>query len=173
MRVETMEELLIEELLIDELKDLYSAEKQILRALPKLAKALSDRDLRDALETHLEETMRQLERLNKVGELVGKKLAGKSCVVVKGLLEEGLGVLDEIDEGAVRDAAVIATSQCVEHYELGGYGAARALAKALGLADVTELLEETLSEEGNAGKKLTVISKQVEEAGQSGSLDIS
>ena len=100
MSVETMQELLI-----DELKDLYSAEKQIVKALPKLAKAASTPELQDALLSHLEETKGQVSRLEKIADLVGKKLTGKTCVGMKGVLEEGSEVLDETEEGTVRDAA--------------------------------------------------------------------
>ena len=156
MSIETMQELLI-----DELKDLYSAEKQIVKALPKLAKAASTPELQDALLNHLEETKGQIDRLEKIAELVGKKLTGKTCVGMKGVLEEGSEVLEETDEGIVRDAALIAASQRVEHYEMAGYGSARDFANTLGLSEVAELLEETLAEEKEADKKLTSISKQV------------
>jgi ferritin-like metal-binding protein YciE len=156
MSVETMQELLI-----DELKDLYSAEKQIVRALPKLAKAASTPELQEALLSHLEETKGQVGRLEKIAELVGHKLTGKTCVGMKGVLEEGSEVLEETDEGTVRDAALIAASQRVEHYEMAGYGSARDFANTLGLSEVAELLEETLAEEKEADKKLTSISKQV------------
>jgi ferritin-like metal-binding protein YciE len=156
MSVETMQELLI-----DELKDLYSAEKQIVRALPKLAKAASTPELQQALLSHLEETKGQLARLEKISEIVGKKLTGKTCVGMKGVLEEGSEVLGETEKGLVRDAALIAASQRVEHYEMAGYGSAREFAKMLGQPAVAALLGETLVEEKNADKKLTVISKQV------------
>ena len=156
MSVETMQELLI-----DELKDLYSAEKQIVKALPKLAKAASTPELQEALLSHLEETKGQVERLEKIADIVGKKLTGKTCVGMKGVLEEGSEVLEETDEGTVRDAAIIAASQRVEHYEMAGYGSARDFANTLGLSEVAALLEETLAEEKEADKKLTSISKQV------------
>jgi ferritin-like metal-binding protein YciE len=130
MSVETMQELLI-----DELKDLYSAEKQIVRALPKIAKAASSPELQEALLGHLEET--------------------------KGVLEEGAEVLEDTDKGVVRDAALISACQRVEHYEMAGYGSAREFAKLLGQTEVAALLDETLSEEKNADKKLSAISKQV------------
>jgi len=120
MSVETMQELLI-----DELKDLYSAEKQIVRALPKLAKAATSPDLKQALLDHLEKTKGQVSRLEQIGEIVGKKLAGKTCVGMKGVLEEASEVLEDTEKGSVRDAALIAASQRVEHYEMAGYGAAR------------------------------------------------
>jgi ferritin-like metal-binding protein YciE len=156
MSVETMQELLI-----DELKDLYSAEKQIVRALPKIAKAPSSLELQEALLGHLEETKGQVVRLEKIGDIVGKKLTGKTCVGMKGVLEEGSEVLEDTDEGVVRDAALISACQRVEHYEMAGYGSAREFAKLLGQTEVVTLLDETLDEEKNADKKLSAISKQV------------
>jgi ferritin-like metal-binding protein YciE len=156
MSVETMQELLI-----DELKDLYSAEKQIVRALPKLAKAATSPDLKQALTKHLEETEGQVTRLERMAELVGKKLTGKTCVGMKGVLEEGSEVLKETDKGTVRDAAMIAAAQRVEHYEMAGYGSAREFAKMLGLAEVASLLEQTLEEEKAADKILSGVAKQV------------
>jgi ferritin-like metal-binding protein YciE len=151
----------MQELLIDELKDLYSAEKQIVRALPKLAKAASTPELQDAISIHLEETKSQVARLEKIGEILGKKLSGKTCVGMKGVLEEGSEVLEDTEKGLVRDAALISASQRVEHYEMAGYGSARDFAKTLGLSEVATILDETLAEEKNADKKLTLISKQV------------
>jgi ferritin-like metal-binding protein YciE len=156
MSIETMQELLI-----DELKDLYSAEKQIVRTLPKLARAASSPELREALLSHLEETKVHVSRLEKIGEIVGKKLTGKTCVGMKGVLEEGSEVLEDTEKGVVRDAALIAASQRVEHYEMAGYGSAREFAKLLGHLDIAALLNETLAEEKGADKKLSVISKQV------------
>ena len=156
MSVETMQELLI-----DELKDLYSAEKQIVRALPKIAKAASSPELQEALLGHLEETKDQVVRLEKIGDIVGKKLTGKTCVGMKGVLEEGSEVLEDTDKGVVRDAALISACQRVEHYEMAGYGSAREFAKLLGQTEVATLLDETLDEEKNADKKLSAISKQV------------
>ena len=134
MSVETMQELLI-----DELKDLYSAEKQIVRALPKIAKAPSSLDLQEALLGHLEETKGQVVRLEKIGDIVGKKLTGKTCVGMKGVLEEGSEVLEDTDEGVVRDAALISACQRVQHYEMAGYGSAREFAKLLGQTEVVTL----------------------------------
>lgn len=151
----------LQELLIDELKDLYSAEKQIVRALPKLAKAATSPELNQALLNHLEETKGQVERLEEIAEMVGKKLTGKKCVGMQGVLEEGSEVLEDTDKGSIRDAALIAASQRVEHYEMAGYGAARDFAKLLGMSDVASLLEETLEEEKNADKKLTSIAAGV------------
>ncbi|HTV09052.1 MAG TPA: ferritin-like domain-containing protein [Candidatus Aquilonibacter sp.] len=156
MSVETFEELLI-----DELKDLYSAEKQIVRSLPKLAKATTSPALQKALLSHLEETKGQVARLEKIGEIIGKKLTGKSCVGMKGVLEEGSEVLEDTDKGVIRDAALIGAAQRVEHYEMAGYGTASAFAKALGMTDVAKLLEQTLEEEKAADEKLSTISKTV------------
>jgi ferritin-like metal-binding protein YciE len=149
------------ELLIDELKDLYSAEKQIVRALPKLAKAATTSELQQAILSHLEETKGQVTRLEKIGELVGKKLTGKTCVGMKGVLEEGSEVLEDTDKGTIRDAALISAAQRVEHYEMAGYGSAREFAKLLGLSEVASLLDETLAEEKAADKTLSGVAKQV------------
>ncbi len=154
----------MQELLIDELKDLYSAEKQIVRALPKLAKGASTPELQQALLSHLEETKGQVVRLDKIAELIGKRLAGKLCVGTKGVLEEGAEVLEETEKGVIRDAGLIAAAQRVEHYEMAGYGSARNSARTLGLSEIATLLDETLSEEKNADKKLSEISKQVNRA---------
>lgn len=158
----------LQELLIDELKDLYSAEKQIVRALPKIAKATTSPELNEALLSHLEETKGQVERLEKIAEIVEKKLTGKTCVGMQGVLEEGSEVLEETEKGVVRDAALIAAAQRVEHYEMAGYGAARDFAKLLGMSDVASLLEETLQEEKSADKKLssiaTAVNKQAKQA---------
>ena len=151
----------LQELFIAELKDLYSAEKQIVRALPKLAKAVSTPGLQDALLSHLEETKGHVERLEQIGEIVGKKLTGKTCAGMKGVLEEGSEVLEEVEEGNVRDAALIGASQRVEHYEMAGYGTARDFAKLLGMEDVVGLLEQTLEEEKASDRKLTSIAKGV------------
>jgi len=156
MGVKTMQELLV-----DELKDLYSAEKQILRALPKVAKATTSPELREALLSHLEETKGQVARLEQIGEMVGKKMTGKICVGMKGVLEEGSEVLEDTEKGNVRDAALISASQRIEHYEMAGYGSAREFAKMLGLSEVAALLDQTLTEEKNADKKLSLVSKTV------------
>lgn len=151
----------LEELLIDELKDLYSAEKQIIRALPKLIKAVTTPELKEGLTTHLEETKGQVARLERIGEILGKKMSGKTCVGMKGVLEEGSEVLEDTEKGPVRDAALISACQRVEHYEMAGYGSARDFAKLLGQKEVAALLDETLTEEKNADKVLTGASKQI------------
>jgi len=156
MSVNTMEELLI-----DELRDLYSAEKQVTRALPKIAKGASTPELKEAILTHLEETKGQVARLDQIFGTLGKKSTGKLCVGMKGVLEEGSEVLADTEKGNVRDAALISASQRIEHYEMAGYGSAREFAKLLGQGEIAALLDQTLAEEKAADKKLSIISKQV------------
>ena len=151
----------LQDLFVDELKDLYSAEKQIVRALPKIIKAVSAAEVEEGLSKHLEETKNQVARLEQIGETLGKKLTGKTCVGMKGVLEEGPVILEETEEGPIRDAALISACQRVEHYEIAGYGSARDFAKLLGFGDIAALLDETLAEEKNADKTLTSASKQV------------
>jgi ferritin-like metal-binding protein YciE len=155
----------IEELLVDELKDLYSAEKQITKSLPKLAKAATSPELKDAFESHLKETMGQIERLDRVFEILGKSPRGKTCNGMKGVLEEGAEVLEETEAGStVRDAALISAAQRVEHYEMAGYGCVREYANLLGQDEIAQLLEETLEEEKAADSKLGEVAKQVNPA---------
>jgi ferritin-like metal-binding protein YciE len=151
----------LEKLLIDELKDLYSAEHQITKALPKMVKGAGTSELKTALENHLKETEGQVQRLEKIGEILGKSLKGKTCDGMKGVLTEGASVLEEIAPGNVRDAGIISAAQRVEHYEMAGYGAVREYATLLGMTEVAALLEETLKEEKAADQKLTKISKSV------------
>jgi ferritin-like metal-binding protein YciE len=143
------------------LKDLYSAEHQITKALPKLAKAASTSELRTAFETHLKETEGQIKRLDRAFEILGKASGGKTCKAMKGLLEEGAEVMEQTAEGDVRDAAMISAAQRVEHYEIAGYGSVHAYAELLGQSEIAQLLQQTLNEEGEADKKLTQISKKV------------
>jgi ferritin-like metal-binding protein YciE len=143
------------ELLTDQLKDLYSAENQLVKALPKMAKAASDETLQEAIESHLEETKGQVERLNRIGKSLGITLAGKKCAAMEGLLEEGKEVLEAEGPDAILDLAIIAAAQRVEHYEISAYGSARTLAEHLGHKDVVRLLQETLDEESAADEKLT------------------
>jgi len=151
----------LETLLINELKDLYSAEHQIVKALPKIAKATTDPQLKAALESHLQETEGQVARLERIGEILSKNLKGKTCDGMKGVLTEGSSVLEEIEAGDVRDAGIISAAQRVEHYEMAGYGAVREYAILLGMDEVASLLEETLKEEKAADQKLSKISKSV------------
>jgi ferritin-like metal-binding protein YciE len=156
MSVETMQQLFFEEL-----KDLYSAEKQITKALPKLAKAAKSEELRSAFENHLRETQQQVERLERIGEMAGKNLSGKTCNGMKGLLEEGSEMVEEMEKGELRDAALISAAQRVEHYEMAGYGTVREYARLLEMPQAATLLDETLKEEESADQKLTSISKRV------------
>jgi ferritin-like metal-binding protein YciE len=151
----------IEELLLDELKDIYSAEKQITKALPKMAKATTSPELKQAFESHLQETLGQIERLDKVFEILGKSARGKLCHGMQGVLEEGSEVLDETDKGTVRDAALISAAQRVEHYEMAAYGCVREYATLLGQKEVATLLDANLKEEKAADEKLGQISKVV------------
>ena len=151
----------LEQLLIDELKDIYSAEKQITRALPKMAKAAKSPELKEAFESHLEETKGQIERLDEIFETLGKKATGKTCHGMQGLVEEGNEMIQELDKGDVRDAAMISAAQRVEHYEIAAYGTVREYAKMLGRKDAAKLLEQTLEEEKATDEKLNSISAQV------------
>jgi len=148
----------LDTLLGDEIKDLYSAEKQLLKALPKMAKAASNVALQKAFTGHLKETKGQVARLEKVGKMLGLKVAGKKCKAMEGLIEEGKEVLEADGPAELLDAALIGAAQRVEHYEMAGYGTARAFAEQLGRADVAKLLQQTLDEEAAADEKLTTIS---------------
>jgi ferritin-like metal-binding protein YciE len=151
----------LEELLIDELKDIYSAENQIIKALPKMAKAASAPELKRAFERHLEETRRQVERLEQIGEALEIKLTGKKCKGMEGLIEEGKEIMEEdLDENAI-DAGLIGAAQKVEHYEIAAYGTARTHAEILGYNKVARLLQQTLNEEGNTDKKLTQLAESI------------
>lgn len=151
----------MEDLMLDELKDLYSAEKQIVKALPKMAKACESAELKQAFQSHLEETKGHVERLDQIFEVLGKASRGKTCHGMQGLLEEGSEMLEEIEKGGVRDAALISAAQRVEHYEIAAYGSVREYAKLLGKKQIVSLLEETLEEEKATDEKLTSISQQV------------
>jgi ferritin-like metal-binding protein YciE len=151
----------LEALLVDELKDLYSAENQIVKALPKMAKGASSPELKRAFERHLDETRRQVERLNQIGEALEIKLTGKKCKGMEGLIEEGKELLEEdLDENAL-DAGLIGAAQKVEHYEIAAYGTARTHAEMLGYSKVARLLQQTLNEEGATDKKLTQLAESI------------
>ena len=151
----------LQELYINELKDLYSAEKQILKALPKMAKAASSDELRQAFEEHLEETEGQVERLEQIFAELEASPRGKKCVGMEGLIEEGKELMEEDAEPEVLDAGLIAAAQHVEHYEMAGYGCARTYAALLGYKDAAKLLQESLDEEGAADKKLTALAQSI------------
>lgn len=146
---------------IDELKDIYSAESQLVKALPKVAKALVSPQLVEAIEAHLEETKAQAVRLKNLLESMGEDTKGPACEAMKGILEEGSKMIEEIQRGPVRDAALIAGCQKVEHYEIASYGSVVEWAKVLGLNDQAKVLQTTLDEEGNADKTLSTISQTV------------
>jgi ferritin-like metal-binding protein YciE len=143
-----------------ELKDLYSAEKQLTKALPKMAKAATNEDLKAAFESHLEETEGQIQRLESIFKQLDISYARvEKCKAMEGLIEEGKEIMEEGLEPDVLDAALICAAQKVEHYEIAGYGCARTFAQLLGHDDVANLLQETLDEEGSADKKLTEIAE--------------
>jgi|GEM_PF-565524 len=147
----------IEALLIEQLRDLYSAEGQLLKALPKMGRKATDPSLRDAFETHLEETRVHVERLQEIGEALGIKLGGHKCKAMEGLVEEGSEVLEMEGDDAVIDAALIAAAQRVEHYEISAYGTARTLAERVGEQQLVGALQQTLDEEYATDEKLTQI----------------
>jgi len=151
----------LEELLIDELKDLYSAENQIIKALPKMAKAANSPDLRRAFERHLEETRNHVERLDQIGEELETKMTGKKCHGMEGLIEEGKEIMSEDLEDNTLDAGLIGAAQKVEHYEIAAYGTARAHAELLGYTKIARLLQQTLNEEGATDKKLTQLAESI------------
>jgi ferritin-like metal-binding protein YciE len=151
----------LEELLEDELKDLYNAEHQIIKALPRMAKASSSPELRRAFERHLEETRRQVERLDQIGEELQMKLTGKKCKGMEGLIAEGKELMEEDLEEDALDAGMIGAAQKVEHYEIAAYGTARTHAEMLGYRRVAKLLQQTLNEEGATDKKLTQLAESV------------
>jgi ferritin-like metal-binding protein YciE len=150
----------LQDLLVHELKDLHSAEKQLTKALPKMAKAATSDDLREAIESHLEETEEHVNRLDQIFEKLDLSGRGMKCKAMEGLIEEGKEILEEEMEDHVRDAAIIAACQRVEHYEMAGYGCARTFAEQLGHHDVAEILQQTLDEEKGADEKLTQIAMQ-------------
>ena len=160
----------VEELFVHELSDVYSAEKQLSKALPRMARAAENPKLQQAFELHLEETQGQIERIDQVVEISGLKLKRVKCAAMEGLVEEAKEVIDSIEKGPVRDAALIGGAQKVEHYEIASYGTLCALAKQLGLQDAAKLLAETLAEEKATDQKLTVLAETSANADASGKL---
>lgn len=148
----------LDKLLTDELKDLHSAETQLLKAIPKLAEAATCEALKEAFLAHLEETKGQVERLAKIADILQIKLTGKKCKAMEGLIKEGAEILKAEGSPEVLDAALIGAAQRVEHYEIAAYGTARAYADHLGHDEVVQLLTETLEEESSADEKLTTLS---------------
>ncbi|MEX3954608.1 ferritin-like domain-containing protein [Trinickia sp. EG282A] len=151
----------LEDLFIHDLSDIYSAEKQLTRALAKLSRAAANTELSKAFETHLHETEGQIERIDKVVEICGVRLKRIKCVAMEGLIEEGQELVDEIEKGPVLDAGLIGAAQKVEHYEISAYGTLCALGKQLGRDDAVKLLHETLEEEKATDQKLSQFAEQI------------
>nr|WKN37563.1 ferritin-like domain-containing protein [Tunicatimonas sp. TK19036] len=145
----------LEDLLVYELKDLYSAETQLLSALPEMSNAATHAQLKDAFDHHLKETKEQQNRLKQIGEMLGTDLKGETCQAMKGLIKEGKEVIGMRGNNDIKDAALIAAAQRVEHYEIAGYGAAYHFAKQLGHQPICDLLQLTLDEEKEANAKLS------------------
>ena len=151
----------LHDLYVDELKDLYNAENQLLKALPKMAKAATHPDLQAAFTEHLEVTEGQVERLETIFKELGEKPTGKKCKAMEGLIEEGKDLIKEDAAPTVLDAALIAAAQRVEHYEIAGYGCVRTFARLLGYSQAEDLLQQTLNEEAEADQKLSELAESV------------
>lgn len=149
----------LQDVLIEELRDLYSAENQLVKALPKMAKATKTPELRTAFTSHLEETKGQVDRLKQAFQIIGKKATGQHCNGMEGVIEEAKDAIDSDEEGPTKDVELIGAGLRLEHYEIAGYTAAIAIAKALGQKEIAGLLSETLKEEQTAGKRLLTESK--------------
>lgn len=149
----------LHDLYIEQLQDLYNAEQQLVQALPKMASAASNRDLQEAFEDHLEDTHEQIQRLNSIFSELNVAATGKTCQAMAGLVKEGEEAIQEHSDPDVRDAALIAAAQRVEHYEMAGYGTVRAFAKQLGFGNQADLLQQSLDEEGAADKRLTKVAE--------------
>jgi ferritin-like metal-binding protein YciE len=149
----------LQDLMVHDLKDLYSAENQLLKALPRMAKKASSPELKRAFENHVKETEVQVDRLKKICDMLGVKPTGKKCAAMEGLIEEAKEAMSEDMEPEVLDAALIGNAQKVEHYEIAGYGTARTYAKLLGNDDAAKLLDQTLQEEGKTDKLLTQLAE--------------
>ena len=150
-----------EELFVEELKDIYSAEKQAVKAYPRLTKAVQSEELKEAMQEHLEQTKGQVERLERIFEILDKRSSGKTCEGMKGLVQEAQSLVEEIENGPVLDAAIIGALQRVEHYEIAAYGTVATLAEAMGQEEVKELLGETLEEEKETDERLTQVAQAV------------
>jgi ferritin-like metal-binding protein YciE len=149
----------LQDLFVEQMRDLYDAEKQLVKALPKMAKAASTEDLRTAFATHLEETQGHMHRLEQVFTMLGVRPKGKSCQAMEGLIAEGKEMIDEKGDETVKDAGLIACAQRVEHYEIAGYGCLHTWAQQLGHHEAANLLEHTLNEEKSADQKLSHIAE--------------
>ncbi len=149
----------MDDLFLDEIRDLYDAEKQLTKALPKMAKAAVSQQLREAFEEHLEQTQGHVERLEEIFESLAQDSSGKKCAAMAGLIKEGDELAGDTEQTAVRDAGLIAAAQKVEHYEIAGYGSARAHAEILEHANAVRLLDETLTEEKETNEKLNSLAE--------------
>ncbi|KQT45858.1 hypothetical protein ASG47_13000 [Devosia sp. Leaf420] len=147
----------LDDLFLDTLKDIYYAERQILKALPKMAKAATSPELKAGFEQHHQETEGQVERLQQVFDILGKPARGKTCDAILGILEEGKEIMDEYKGATALDAGLVAAAQAVEHYEIARYGTLVTWAKQLGHNDIAQLLSETLKEEEATDKKLSQV----------------
>jgi len=159
----------LRDLYIDELKDLYNAENQLVKALPKMAKAASSDELKQGFEEHLEQTRGHVQRLEKIFKSLEESPKGKKCAGMEGLVKEGSEVMEEDFEGALMDAALIGAAQRVEHYEIAAYGTASEFAKLLGESEHATLLEDTLQEEKETDDKLTALAKEINPQANEGS----
>jgi ferritin-like metal-binding protein YciE len=151
----------LQKLYTDELRDLYNAENQLVKALPKMAKAASSEELKDAFEKHLQQTKGHVKRLEQVFEALGEKPKGKTCRAMKGLIEEGSEILKEDGEESILDAGIIVAAQKVEHYEIAGYGSVRTFAHLLGQNKAAELLQTTLDEESETNELLNRLAESI------------
>jgi ferritin-like metal-binding protein YciE len=149
----------LRDLLLEELRDLYNAETQLLDALPKMAEAANSNELKSAFNHHLEETRQHVSRLERIFQEIGEKSSGETCEAMKGLIKEGEILVKAEGDPDVRDAGLIGAAQRVEHYEMAGYGTARSLARRLGESQMAEVLQQTLNEEAEADKKLTSVAE--------------
>ena len=149
----------LDDLFLDTLKDIYYAEKQIVKTLPKMAKAAQSPELKAGFEKHLDESEGHVERLEQVFELIDKPARGKTCEAILGIIEEGKSIMDEFKDTPALDAGLVSAAQAVEHYEIARYGTLKTWAQQLGLKDAVTLLDQTLSEEIAADKKLTQVAE--------------
>jgi ferritin-like metal-binding protein YciE len=149
----------LDDLFFHTLKDIYYAERKILKSLPRMAKAVDSDELRQAFEKHRDETQGQIERLEQIFEMLGKRASGKTCEAINGILEEGESVMEEFDETEALDPAVLAAAQAVEHYEISRYGTLKTWARELGLTDAVKLIEQTLQEEKKADELLSKLAE--------------
>ncbi|HLF26070.1 MAG TPA: ferritin-like domain-containing protein [Anaerolineae bacterium] len=149
----------LRDLTVDQLKDLYSAENQLLKALPRMVKAATSPELKEAFETHLQETEEHVNRLDVIAKRLGVSLKGKKCKGMAGLIEEGKEMLQQKADAQVMDAGLIAAAQRAEHYEIAGYGTARAYAELIGDSEAADLLQKTLNEEEQTDERLTLIAE--------------